>query len=123
MVQIQPFGARQPIGLAPAFRRPITAGGEEPVHNSQVDRPFHIEPVAPRRQGLLDDAPDGQILPQSSEDQVRTNPLHLDGFGLAGGVRIDHRQSLAEAQTRAQKRVQLTAGLEGSTRPRVLKTR
>jgi hypothetical protein len=87
------------------------------VNNSQVDRPFHIEPVAPRRQGLLDDAPDCQMLPQSSEDQVRTDPLHLDGFGLAGGVRVDHRQSLTEAQTRTQEGVQLAAGLKGIQAP------
>ena len=59
--------------------------------------------------------------PKSSHNRpktrFRTDPLHLDGFGLAGGVRVDHRQSLAEAQTRTQEGVQLAAGLEGVQAP------
>ena len=38
--------------------------------------------------------------------------MHLDRFGLAGGMCVDHRQLFAEPQTRTHQRLQLSAGLE-----------
>jgi hypothetical protein len=40
------------------------------------------------------------------------SPQHLDGFGLPGGMCIDHGEFFAEAQTRTDSRLELAAGLQ-----------
>ena len=53
-----------------------------------------------------------QGFPEPAEHQVRADSLHLDRFGLAGGVRVDDGQFLAETQAGTEQGLQLAAGLQ-----------
>ena len=82
------------------------------MHHGQIDGPFDVELVAARLERTLEDRSQLQDFPQAAKDQIRTDPLHLHRFGLAGGMGIDDRQLFAEAQTGAHQRVQLPGSLE-----------
>src|SRR5664280_2062549 len=104
--------ARQPIRFPPSLCSSITTRRKQTVHHGQIDGPFDVELVAARLERTFEDRFQFQGFPQAAKDQIRTHPLHLYWFGLAGGMRIDDRQFLAEAKTRTHQRIQLSRGLE-----------
>ncbi len=112
MVQLQPVGASNAIRLAPALRRPITAGGKQPVQHRQVDCPLHIEPVASLPQQPGQHRPDPRLLPQPSKDQLGADLLDDHRFGLTRRLRIQDHQPTTQPQPRTQQRVQLSTGLQ-----------
>ena len=71
------------------------------MDHRQIDGPFDVELVAARLQGPLDDGAQAQVFPEPAEHEVRADPLHPDRFGLAGGVRVEDVQLLAETQAGA----------------------
>src|SRR5664279_755507 len=87
------------------------------MHHGQIDGPLNIELEVARLQRALDNRSQLQAFPQTAEDQVRTDSLHADRFGLAGGVRIDNGQALTKPQARAYQRIQLTGGLKNVQPP------
>ena len=82
------------------------------MHHGQIDRPLDVELVMAAFQDSFNDRAQVQGFPKPAKDQVRTDALHLDRLGLAGGMGIDDRQLLAEAQPGAHQRLQLAGGLE-----------
>ncbi len=82
------------------------------MHHGQIDGPFDLELVAARLERMFENCFQLQGFPQAAKDQIRTDPLHLHWFSLAGGMRIDDRQFLAEAKTRTHQRIQLSRDLE-----------
>ena len=82
------------------------------MHHGQINGAFDVELVATQFQRMFKDRSQLQGFPQAAKDQIRTDPLHLHWFGLAGGMRIDDGQFLAEAKTRTHQRIQLPRGME-----------
>src|ERR1035437_10011712 len=93
------LSARQPIRFPPFLCGSITTRRKQAVPHGQIDGPFDVELVAARLERTFEDRSQFQGSPQAAKDQIRTDPLHLHWFGLAGGMRIDDRQFLAEAKT------------------------
>jgi hypothetical protein len=79
------------------------------MEHRQVNGPFDVkfEPSAFEQgaQRLRDAA----LLPQAPEDQVGPDPAHGHRLGLAGGVGVQHGQTLALAHARAHEPIQLPA--------------
>src|ERR1035441_6337414 len=112
MLYPRSWRARQPIRFPPSLCGSITTRRKQAVHHGQIDGPFDVEFVATRLERTLEDRSQFQGFPQAAKDQIRTDALHLHRFGLAGSMRIDDRQFLAEAKTRTHQRIQLSRGLE-----------
>ena len=111
-MQPEPFGARQQVIFAPTLRRAVTAAGEQPVQYRQVDGPFEVKlEAAPLEQGAQR-LRDAALLPQTAEDQVRSDAAHGHRLGLAGGVGVQHRQVLAVVHPRAHQPIPLAALLQ-----------
>ena len=79
------------------------------MDHRQIDGPFDVERVAARLQGAVNGGSRSQGLPEPAEHQVRADPLHPDRFGLAGGVRVEDGQVLAETQAGTEQGLQLAA--------------
>ena len=67
------------------------------MQHRQRDGPFHIEFIAARLPCALNRGSQSQGFPEPAEHEVRAHPMHLDRFGLAGGVSVDDGQFLAPA--------------------------
>ena len=111
-MQPEPFGARQPVSLAPTFGGAVTAAGQQAVEHRQVDGPFEVKlEAAPLEQGAQR-LRDAALLPQTAEDQVRSDAAHGHRLGFTGRVGVQHGQALALAQARAHQPIQLAALLQ-----------
>ena len=112
VLQLEPFRTFDGVLLAPDLRRPVAAGGEQPMEHRDEDRPLHIEAELPPFQQAADQRGEAQFFPQALEDQRRAEanlPVRRD---LAAPMRREHHALLGEAGARGQQRVELPAGLE-----------
>jgi hypothetical protein len=82
------------------------------VKNRQIDGTLDVEPETPRTQLLLKNGTDAEFLPKAAENEVGTDALNGNRFGLTGGMGINDGELLAEAQTGTKQGVELAAGLE-----------
>ena len=111
-MQLESFGARDEVVLAPPFGRPVAAAGQEPVQHRQVDRPFDIKLEPPPFEHGTERFRQAAFLPQSPEDQVRAEAAHGHGLGFAGGMGVEHRQALTMTQARTHQPIRLAALLQ-----------
>jgi hypothetical protein len=90
VVQLQILRARNPH-ISPAFvRRPIRSRLKETMHHGKIDRPFHGKAEMTILQQLVQDPIQSDSLPQSAENQIRSDMLQSSGFQAPLSIPIDH---------------------------------
>jgi hypothetical protein len=107
-MQLEPFGARQQVRLAPPFGGAVTAAGKQPVEHRQAEGPFDVKFEAP----ALEQAAGCRSLATTARRPSRARFCARHRLGLTGRVGVQHRQALALAHPRAHEPIQLAALLQ-----------
>ena len=108
MMQRQVVRTADEVVPAPFFAEPVRTAQHEPVEHSEENRPFHVKAEEAIREKFLEHLPHTELIPQSLEDQSRT-----DLFGLRQQFALSrkHQQSLLrESGEGAHQAFDLTLG-------------